>query len=125
MLKVPLKVFKFVIFFLPLLLYAAPDSYKMGKNLYFAKGCSGCHGISAGGTNQYPSLAFRRKPFLINKLNNYRAKKGDTQQAQMMIPFAMGLSDKEIDYLTTFLSEYNENKSTYKPDISTRGDGGS
>ncbi len=116
---------KFVIFFLPFLLFGASDSYKKGKNLYFAKGCSGCHGISAGGTNQYPPLAFRRKPFLASKLNAYRAKKGSTQQAQLMIPFAMGLSDPEIDALTTFLSEYNEKKSTYTPDLSTRGDGGS
>lgn len=116
---------KFILFFVPILLYAAPDGYQIGKKLYFAKGCSGCHGISAGGTNQYPSLAYRRKPFLMNKLKNYRAKKGDTQQAQLMIPFAMGLSDPEIDYLTTFLSEYHENKSNYKSDLSARGDGGS
>jgi cytochrome c553 len=116
---------KIALFFLPLTLFGAPDGYKAGKNLYFAKGCSGCHGISAGGTNQYPPLAYRRKPFLISKLKAYRAKKGTTQQAQMMIPFAMGLSDKEIDQLTTFLSDYHENKSTYKPDYGTHGDGGS
>jgi cytochrome c553 len=62
---------------------------------------------------------------LASKLKNYRAKQGTTQQSQMMIPFAMGLSDKEIDALTTFLSEYHEGKSTYKSDTSTRGDGGS
>jgi cytochrome c553 len=118
-------VFKFIVFFLPLFLYGASDLYKTGKNLYFAKGCNGCHGVSAGGTNLYPPLAYRRKPFLVSKLKDYRAKKGSTQQGQLMIPFAMGLSDKEIDALTTFLSEYNEHKSTYKPDFSTRGDGGS
>jgi cytochrome c553 len=118
-------VLKIIVFLVPLFLYGAPDLYKVGKNLYFAKGCSGCHGISAGGTNQYPALAYRRKPFLISKLKDYRAKKGPTQQSQLMIPFAMGLSDKEIEALTTFLSEFNENKSTYKSDLSTRGDGGS
>ncbi len=116
---------KIALFCLPILLFGASDPYQSGKNLYFAKGCSGCHGISAGGTNQYPPLAYRRKPFLIGKLKNYRAKKGDTQQAQMMIPFAMGLSDKEIDLITTFLSEFHENKSNYKPDMGARGDGGS
>ncbi len=116
---------KFILFLLPIFLYSATDIYKTGKNLYFSKGCSGCHGISATGTNLYPALAYRRKPFLISKLKDYRAKKGSTQQSQMMIPFAMGLNDKEIDALTTFLSEYHENKSNYKPDMSTRGDGGS
>lgn len=116
---------KLSLLLIPLCLISAADDYKSGKNLYFAKGCSGCHGISASGTNQYPSLAFRRKPFLMSKLKNYRSKKGETQQAQLMIPFATGLSDKEIDLITTFLSEYHENKSNYKPELSTRGDGGS
>lgn len=116
---------KFILFLLPFVLYAAADTYKIGKNLYFAKGCNGCHGISASGTNLYPALAYRRKPFLISKLKAYRAKQGTTQQSQLMIPFAMELSDTEIDALTTFLSEYHENKSNYKPDLSTRGDGGS
>jgi cytochrome c553 len=118
-------VVKFILFLIPILLYGGSDPYKIGKNLYFSKGCNGCHGISATGTNLYPPLAHRRKPFLTSKLKNYRAKQGTTQQSQMMIPFAMGLSDKEIDALTTFLSEYNEKKSNYKPDLSNRGDGGS
>lgn len=117
---------KIILLILPMMaLMAAPSSYEQGKNFYFAKGCSGCHGVSAGGTNQYPALAYRRKPFLMNKLKNYRLKLATTQQSQLMIPFAMGLSDKEIDALTTFLSDYHENKSNYKPDSSTRGDGGS
>ncbi|HEX5329866.1 c-type cytochrome [Sulfuricurvum sp.] len=117
---------KIILLILPMMvLMAAPSSYEQGKNLYFAKGCSGCHGISAGGTNQYPALAYRRKVFLMNKLQNYRSKQGSTQQSQLMIPFAMGLSDKEIDALTTFFSEYHENKSNYKPDLGARGDGGS
>lgn len=117
---------KIILLILPIsLLAAAPSLYDQGKNLYLTKGCSGCHGISAGGTNQYPPLAYRRKPFLMNKLQSYRAKQGSTQQSQLMIPFAMGLNNNEIDALTTFLSEYHENKSNYKPDLAARGDGGS
>lgn len=116
---------KIILFLIPMLLYGGSDLYKTGKSLYFSKGCSGCHGISATGTNLYPALAYRRKPFLASKLKNYRAKQGTTQQSQMMIPFAMGLSDNEIDALTTFLSDYHEGKSNYKSDTSTRGDGGS
>lgn len=116
---------KIILFLFPILLFGDTEGYKVGKNLYFSKGCSGCHGISAGGTNQYPALAYRRKPFLSTKLKGYRAKQGATQQSQLMIPFAMELSDKEIDSLTTFLSEYHEKKSTYKSDTTSRGDGGS
>lgn len=117
---------KIILLILPIMaLMAEPSSYEQGKNLYFAKGCSGCHGVSAGGTNQYPALAYRRKVFLMNKLKNYRLKLATTQQSQLMIPFAMELSDQEIDRLTTFFSEYHENKSNYKPDLGIRGDGGS
>lgn len=116
---------KIVLFLIPMILYGGTDLYVQGKKLYFAKGCNGCHGISATGTNEYPSLAYRRKPFLTYKLKEYRAKRGNTQQADLMIPFAMKLSDGQIDALTTFLSEYHETKSTYKTDFSTRGDGGS
>lgn len=116
---------KIILLLFPFLLYGGGDLYSEGKKLYFSKGCNGCHGVSAKGSSQYPALAYRRKPFLAHKLKEYRAKQGNTQQAQMMIPFAMGLTNKEIDALTTFLSEYRENKSTYRPDLSVRGDGGS
>ncbi|MDD3769692.1 MAG: cytochrome c [Sulfuricurvum sp.] len=116
---------KLLLFFFPMIVFAAGDLYTQGKKLYFSKGCNGCHGISAAGSAQYPALAYRRKAFLSHKLKEYRAKKGSTQLSQMMIPFAMGLSDREIDALTTFLGEYREGKSTYSPDMSNRGDGGS
>lgn len=106
-------------------LMAAPSSYEQGKKLYFSKGCNGCHGVSATGTHEYPSLAYRRKALLIDKLKNYRAKQGNTQQAELMIPFALQLNDREMDALTTFLSEYHESKSTYRNEFTTRGDGGS
>jgi cytochrome c553 len=116
---------KFILILLPLILNGASDLYTEGKKLYFSKGCSSCHGVSASGSNQYPSLAYRRKAFLSHRLQEFRQHKGETQQSQMMIPFAVGLKDREIDALTTFLSEYNENQSTYQSDFSIRGDGGS
>lgn len=108
-------------------LMAAPSAYEQGKKLYFAKGCNGCHGISAAGTNIYPALAYRRKALLTSKLERLRSKQGNTQLASMMIPFAMGLSDSQIDAITTFLSEYHEQKSkiNYEPDNSNTGDGSS
>lgn len=106
-------------------LMAAPTAYDQGKKLYFSKGCNGCHGISATGSAQYPSLAYRRKALLVYKLKRLRMKQGDTQLAQMMIPFAMALSDSQIEALTTFLSDYHETKSTYVPDNSMTGGGSS
>lgn len=61
----------------------------------------------------------------MHKLQQYRQKQGDTQLAQMMIPFAAELNDHEIDALTTFLHDYHEGKSTYQYEFSNRGDGGS
>jgi hypothetical protein len=44
----------------------------------------------------------------------------------MMIPFAMALSDTQIDAVTTFLSDYHENsKEKYSPDDSGTGGGSS
>jgi len=118
------KVIILLLAMIPLL--AAPSPYEQGKKLYFSKGCNGCHGISAGGTNLYPALAYRRKAFLTYKLKRLRSKQGDTQLAQMMIPFAASLSDSQIDTLTTFLSDYHEHsKKSYVPDDSMTGGGSS
>ncbi len=112
-------------FFTAVSLLASPSLYDQGKKIYFANGCNGCHGISAGGTNQYPPLAYRRKAFLENKLKRYRAKQATTQLAQMMIPFALTLTDGQIDALTTFFSQYNEAVAPAKRDFNIKGDGGS
>lgn len=114
----------FVLLFISTALLLA-STYEEGKKLYFEKGCNGCHGISAGGSSQYPPLAYRRKPFLVDKLKGYRSKQGTTQLSQMMIPFAMTLSDTQIDALTTFFSEFKEGVSHDKTERSSRGDGGS
>lgn len=116
----------FILFFIyTIALFAAPSAYEQGKKLYFEKGCNGCHGISAQGTSNYPPLAHRRKPFLEHKLKGYRSKQATTQLSQMMIPFALSLSDGQINALTTFFSEYNEGVSHDKSERSIKGDGGS
>lgn len=116
---------KILLFLIPVLVYGGGDPYNMGKKLYFSKGCNGCHGVSATGNGQYPSLAYRRKNILVNKLKRLRSKQGDTQLAQLMIPIAMTLNDTQIDALATFLNDYHENKkNSYVPDDSvTVGDG--
>ena len=105
----------------------AKTPYELGKTLYMEKSCYTCHGMNAEGMHRYPRLANRAKGFLSYKLNRFRSKQSDNQQQEMMIPFAVGLSDKDIDYLTTFFTEFvaEENSEKYDDSYNTWGDGGS
>lgn len=108
--------------------FADIDPYKEGQILYSQKGCNGCHGVAGEGMNTYPKLANKQKYILVKKLKFYRGKKGVMNQtAQIMIPFAESLSDEEISYLTTYLSEYMEdaNAPKYEIEFESWGDGGS
>ena len=104
----------------------ANNDYTEGKNLYFSKGCNGCHGVKAEGMTNYPFLANRAKGFLTHKLKTYRKKEVTTQTAWLMVPFAEKLTDEEIDKLTTFLYEFkDEQNERYDIEFTTEGDGGS
>jgi len=108
--------------------YADIDPYKQGEILYSQKGCNGCHGVQGEGMHTYPKLANRQKYLLVKKLKFYRGKKGVMNQtAQIMIPFAENLSDEEISYLTTYLSEFKADKNAprYELPYESWGDGGS
>lgn len=104
---------------------ASDRVYDEGKKLYFSKGCNGCHGVDAKGLAQYPGLAYRPKAFLNYKLQRYRKKIADTQQAQLMIPFAQELNDAQIQKLITFLSQYHEEENHQTTERNIKGDGGS
>jgi len=109
-------------------LHAEIDPYTQGEILYAQKGCNGCHGIHGEGMHEYPVLMNKPKYLLVQKIKFYRGKKGVMNQtAQIMIPFAEDLSDEEISYLTSYLSEYKEDKNAPKYDIEYEswGDGGS
>lgn len=114
-----------LLFVLTLVSHATP--YETGKKLYMERGCNGCHGNKAEGLHNYPRLANRAKGFLTYKLERFRSKISDNQQQEMMIPFALELSDAEIDALTTFLYEYVDEGSAgrYDDSYQTHGDGGS
>jgi cytochrome c553 len=115
-----------VLFLLFTSLLAQSPLYEKGRELYFEKGCNGCHGTKAEGMTNYPSLANRAKGFLAYKLENFRKGIVTTQIQQMMIAFAQPLSDQDIDALTTFLHEYvDDQKKFYNPGYETWGDGGS
>ena len=103
------------------------SSYEKGKALYIEKACYACHGHKLEGIHRYPRLANRAKGYLSYKLKHFRERKADTQQQEMMIDFAVGLSDKDIDNLTTFFADYVEDSLSEKYDDSYEvyGDGGS
>ena len=108
--------------------YADTDPYKQGQILYSQKGCNGCHGVYGEGMHTYPKLANKQKYLLVKKLKFYRGKKGVMDQtAQIMIPFAENLTDDEISYLTTYLSEFkaDEDAPRYELQYESWGDGGS
>jgi cytochrome c553 len=103
------------------------SSYEKGKKLYVEKACYSCHGHKAEGMHVYPYLANRSKGYLTYKLKRFRSKKADTQQQEMMITFALSLSDEDIDNLTTFFADYVDDDLAEKYDDSYEvyGDGGS
>lgn len=92
-----------------------------------SRGCYSCHGNSLEGLHRYPQLANRAKGFLSYKLKHFREKKSDNQQQEMMIAFAVGLSDEDIENLTTFMQDYVEDAlgEKYNDKFVTEGDGGS
>ena len=105
----------------------ANTPYEKGKVLYMEKGCYSCHGTKAEGMHNYPRLANRAKGYLSYKLKRFRDKLSDNQQQEMMIAFAVGLSDDDIENLTTYFYEYkdDETREEYDDSFQTHGDGGS
>ncbi|MEA3371239.1 MAG: c-type cytochrome [Campylobacterota bacterium] len=115
------------IFFLISTFLLAKTPYESGKTLYLQKGCFSCHGNKAEGLHKYPYLANRAKGYLAYKLKRFRDKLSDNQQQEMMVAYAVDLSDKDIDDLTTFLNEYKDDdfEESYDDSFQTHGDGGS
>ena len=119
---------RFILLFLLLFSYLnAQSSYERGKHLYVSKACYSCHGHKLEGIHKYPRLANRAKGYLSYKLKHFRSGKADNQQQEMMISFAVELSDENIDDLTTFFAEFVEDnlKEKYDDSYEVYGDGGS
>jgi cytochrome c553 len=110
-----------------LLTLSADSTYEKGKKLYIKNGCYSCHGIKLEGLHKYPYLANRAKGYMSYKLKRFRSKLSDNQQQEMMIPFAAGLSDEDIENLSVYMNEYVEekNKERYDDSYKIHGDGGS
>lgn len=74
------------------------------QELYMKNGCSACHGIYAEGIGVTPRLIGRDANVLKERLRDL--KKGKTRSAfgTVMVSFAKGLSDEQIDQMAEYLS---------------------
>jgi cytochrome c553 len=115
-------------------LHAADDEnnatlYSLGETLYLKNGCNSCHGNAAQGSGSYPRLANRAKGFLAYRLRQFRSGKAASAQEEIMLGFASGLSDSDIDAITTFLSDYHSDSDDgeryERPLFDQTGDGSS
>lgn len=89
---------------------AYESSYDKGRNLYFDKACANCHGTEAEGNSYYPKLANKKQSILMKKLKDFQRGKASSQKAEIMFGFARELNEKELQYITKFLSEYKQEK---------------
>jgi cytochrome c553 len=104
------------------------DRFDDGKQLYFSKGCTSCHGVNGKGILSYPSLYGRNSWDLKRRVEAIISGKRKTQQASIMLPFARNLSKNEINSLTYYLQELPKREiveDEYYLESGTWGDGGS
>jgi len=101
--------------------------YDRGETLYLKNGCNTCHGNDGEGGGSYPHLANRAKGYLAYRLRQFRAGKASTPGEELMIGFASGLSDDDIDAVTTFLSDHHaaDDEDQYIRPFDTTGGGSS
>lgn len=103
-------------------IFSSENSYETGRALYNDKACSNCHGTNAEGSGSYPKLANRSKHYLMKKLKQFQNGKFTNQSQEIMFGFAKSLNVKEMDEVTTYLSDYKEESHpTYKLDYNIIG----
>ena len=78
---------------------------KAMQELYMKHGCSACHGIYAEGIGVTPRLMGRKASVLKERLKDLKQGKTRSAFGTIMISFAKGLSDEEIEQMAEYLSE--------------------
>ena len=66
--------------------------------------CGNCHGPAGMGLASYPKLKGKEIPYLIDRLNTYRAGTKIGPNSDLMIMMAQPLSDVEIANLAAYLN---------------------
>jgi len=111
---------RFLWIFLPLIIYAGNPK---GETIYITKGCYGCHGTKGEGIGDYPKLAGKAVEALIEKLHRLQRGIGQTSKRDLMIPFAKGLSEAEIQAVSHYLSHIDQD-SAKEPEVADEYLGG-
>ena len=70
----------------------------------YAQNCGNCHGPGGMGPASYPKLKGKEIPYLVDRLNTYRAGTKIGPNSDLMIMMAQPLSDVEIANLAAYLN---------------------
>lgn len=74
-----------------------------GADAIYAKTCAACHGETAEGVGDFPSLAKLGKDTIKDRLKAYQAGTTVGPKSAMMFPVAKKLTDAQIDELAAYL----------------------
>jgi cytochrome c553 len=83
---------------------------KKGAELFKAKACNTCHGNDAKQpiAPGYPKLAGQDETYLVNQMTAIRDKTRINHLSGTMVPFTMGLTDKNLVDLAAWISSQPE-----------------
>jgi cytochrome c553 len=82
---------------------AAEASDGDGGDAVYARTCAACHGATAQGMGDFPSLAKLSKDAVRDRLKAYQAGTAVGPKSAIMIPVAKKLSDQQIEALSSYL----------------------
>tara|TARA_B100000686_G_scaffold345655_1_gene430656 strand:- start:1042 stop:1356 length:315 start_codon:yes stop_codon:yes gene_type:complete len=82
---------------------ALAGDIEAGKARY-AQNCGNCHGPGGMGLASYPKIKGKEIPYLVDRLNTYRAGTKVGPNSDLMIMMAQPLSDVEIANLAAYLN---------------------
>ena len=82
---------------------AEADTLRLGEEK-FQSVCATCHGRDGLGQGIFPSLAGRPADELAARLRQYKTGHKTGNMSDTMKPFAMALSDQQIDQVSAWLA---------------------
>ena len=71
----------------------------------FASVCKDCHGVHGEGKGRFPRLAGRPADELAARLRQYKSGHKIEGMSDTMRPFALALSEQEIDQVAAWLAQ--------------------
>ena len=74
-----------------------------GKERYLVN-CVNCHGAAGKGMASFPSIEGRDADYIVDRLNQYRARERVGPNSAIMMSLAADLSDDDIANLAAYVS---------------------